>query len=116
MQRAAEAAGLGLDRIDDLLLAVSEAATNAVEEHLRAGVDEPVEVGCTTTRAWFEVNVRDRGRGFDVGAVPVREPLVNPSGLDVERGWGIQLMRELVDEVAYEVSADGTIVRLRVAR
>jgi serine/threonine-protein kinase RsbW len=111
--RAAQAAGLDPDRTDDLVVAVSEACTNALEAQQRAGVTTPIEIGCRIVRAALEVVVLDRGNGFVPESIAPRPPLAHPGHLDVERGWGIQLMRSLVDELEFIGTADGTVVVLR---
>jgi serine/threonine-protein kinase RsbW len=113
-RRASQAAGLGRDRIDDLVVAVSEAVTNALEAHLEAGVTDHVEVTFGRHDEMFEVRVRDRGSGFTPDDVPTRPPQTDPRHLDVERGWGIQLNRQLVDELTFDTTGPGTTVCLRV--
>lgn len=112
---AATAAGLPPDRVDDLLVALSEAVTNALEAQLHAGVTAPIHVDCRVAHRLFEVIVRDRGEGFVPDALPARPPVTDPRHLDLERGWGIQLMRALVDEVVFDVTGPGTAVRLRMS-
>ena len=118
-RRAASAAtartGVQPDRIDDLVIAVSEACTNAIEAQARAGVATPIEVIYGRSDMLFEVQVRDRGDGFAPGSLPVRPPLEDPDHLAIERGWGIQLMRELVDELVFDLTDRGTRVLLRVS-
>lgn len=115
VQRAATDAGMHPDRVDDLLVAVSEACTNALEANQRAGCEDPLVVTCTVGPDVFEVCVTDCGAGFEPALLPVRPPLTDPGHLDVERGWGIQLMRELVDELDYDSTEAGTTVCLRMA-
>ncbi|HYD10955.1 MAG TPA: ATP-binding protein [Acidimicrobiales bacterium] len=114
VRRAAVHAGLGGDRIDDMLVAVSEACTNALEANQRAGSTQPLLVTITVTQTSIEVCVTDTGSGFQPDALPQRPPLADPGHLDIERGWGIQLMRELVDELVYDVTGPGTTVCLRM--
>ena len=109
---SAWAAGLSADAIDDLLVAVSEACTNAIEAQLEAGVPEPIVVRCARTTPELVVEVQDRaGGGFDPQCLVAR-----PTQLDAERGWGVQLMGELVDRLELVPVADGTIARLTVSR
>ena len=116
VRRAAADAGISRDRIDDLVVAVSEACTNALEAQLRAGARNPIEVTCEASVSVFEVQVRDRGDGFDPSLLPARPPLTDPRHLDVERGWGIQLMRQLVDDLVFDLTGEGMCVRLRLSR
>ena len=113
--RAARAAGLSKDCVDNLVIAVSEACTNAVEAQLAAGKPDDVQVRCRVTNTPFVIEVEDRaGPGFNAADVPVRPPLGDPRHLDVERGWGIQLMRQRVDRLEYFAGPAGSIARLEV--
>jgi serine/threonine-protein kinase RsbW len=115
--RAARAAGLGDDRIDNLLIAASEACTNAMEAQMHAGVTSPMSLRCGVFAQELRVEIEDcAGGGFDEGEIAPRPPRNDPGHLDVERGWGIQLMRELVDRVEFEHCPDGTLVRLVMRR
>ena len=114
VRRSAAQAGLSTDRIDDLVVAVSEACTNAMEAQLRARTWSPIDVVCQVTGTTFEVQVRDHGEGFEPESLAPRPPFTDPHHLDVERGWGIQLMRQLVDELVFDVTGGGMCVRLRM--
>lgn len=100
------------DRIDDLKLAVSEACTNAIEAHGAADLSDHVLVRWTEGEDRLEVEVEDRGKGFDPDALPEHPPVTDPERLNFERGLGIPLIRTLVDEVAFSPLAEGTLVRL----
>ena len=115
VRACAERLELSADRTDDLLIAVSEACTNAMEAQASAGVDEPVIVRCVLLAQANElaIEIEDRaGAGFDERTITPRPPRHDPGHLDVERGWGIQLMRELVDRVEFDHTPTGTVVRL----
>ncbi len=107
--------GIDDDRLEDLRLAVSEACTNAVEAHLADGADQRVVLRCVLEGDALEVHVEDSGTRLDaVPTVPGAEGLEDGA----ERGWGLQLIRALVDDVAYSATDDGggTAVRLLVRR
>jgi anti-sigma regulatory factor (Ser/Thr protein kinase) len=76
----------------------------------------PLAVRCTTTPTALEVEVIDCGDGFEPGDVHQRPPLEHPGHLDRERGWGVHLMRVLVDDLEFDLTGTGTTVRLRIAR
>jgi len=96
--------GIGEDEASDLVLAVSEAVNNSVEHAYPGPARGTVEV-----RAQFghdgsvEVDVTDHGRWR-----------VPPPALTM-RGRGLLLMRESVDSVEIDRSANGTTVHLRRA-
>jgi serine/threonine-protein kinase RsbW len=103
------------DRISDLRLAVSEACTNAIEAHAgHNGSDDRIVIRCDLAADRVEVEVQDRGGGFDptsVGELPAAE---DPSRLDHESGLGISLMRTVTDETEFRAEPGGTSVRLVV--
>ena len=103
---------LAEDRIDDLKLAVSEACTNAIEAHADVDAAERVTLRWSEGDDRLQVQIDDRGPGFDPGQLPEHPPVTDPERLNFERGLGIPLIRTLVDEVAFDPSEVGTSVRL----
>lgn len=108
VQTVAGHTGLSDGRVDDAVLALSEALTNAVRAHTRVGCSEHILVTFGVADDAFEISVEDRGDGFDPlhGHTPVWD-----DGLE-ETGRGIPLMWALADEAAVK-SADGTSIQLR---
>ncbi len=113
-ETAAVDSGLDAERIADLRLAVSEAVTNAIEAQAISGVDDRVLVRCNLAAEQMEIEVTDRGEGFDLDGVRVLPDVESPERLEYESGLGLSLMRRLADEATIETSADGTAVRLVV--
>jgi anti-sigma regulatory factor (Ser/Thr protein kinase) len=85
---------------DELLLALDEAATNAIL--YGSGGGDPIQVAVRVGDAWVEVTVVDRG--------PTKPP--RPSSAS-GGGWGLWLCCCLVDEVRLERVEGGTRVTLR---
>jgi len=104
--------GLDDDRVEDLRIAVSEACTNAVEAHQTDHVGRHVVLRCFAGPSNLEVRIEDSGGGFDPGAVANRTTNGEGDDLVAERGWGIQLIRALVDDVDFASAPSGTAVRL----
>lgn len=105
--------GIDDDRLEDLRIAVSEACTNAVESHRVDGVEQRVVLRCVLEGDALEVHVEGNGPGFDAsnpGAVGLED--------GTEQGWALQLIRALVDDVAFSTAdgGTGTSVRLLVRR
>ncbi|WP_177221257.1 ATP-binding protein [Lentzea xinjiangensis] len=97
--------GFGDDEASDLVLAVSEAVNNSVEHAYPGPARGTVEVRAhAAPDGSVQVDVTDHGRWR-----------VPPPALTM-RGRGLLLMRESVDEVEIDRSANGTTVRLRRAR
>ena len=92
--------GIDDDRLEDLRLAVSEACTNAVEDRVAGG--HRVVLSCTLDEDHLEVRIEDATDGFSAEAI-------------AERGWGLQLITALVDDVAFSRANGGTAVILRMA-
>ena len=99
----ARSAALDADTTDDLLLAVGEAAANAVE-HAYGGTPGRLRVDATVVGGErVAVTVADEGRWRTAPADP---------GF---RGRGLQLLRELsAGSVAVERGTQGTVVRLAI--
>ena len=95
-----EALRLDGSRVDDVVLAVGEAAANAIE-HAYRGADGRVKLKAYVSERHLVVEVRDCGR-WRLGGDP-------------ERGRGLGIMRALVDRVSIESTRGGTSVRLELA-
>jgi serine/threonine-protein kinase RsbW len=107
----AEHIGMSPDRIDEVRMAVVEACINALE-HSRA-VDREVfvtfEVLGDKEPEKLRITVRDSGVGF------APEDLTEPTIEDKlksqrKRGWGLKIIRGLMDEVEIHSNSEGTTV------
>ena len=99
---AGQLAGFGPEDVYDLKLAVTEAATNVVR-HAEVG---SFRIEYRVLPGIVEVTVTDAGGGFDVGEL---------SGKPGEHGgFGLTVIRGLVDDVTVDSTAEGT--RLRMVR
>ena len=107
---------LSPERLDDLRLALTEACSNAVKVHRPDALSDPVVVTCHIDDEVVQVDVRDRGPGFDPDALaPLPEP-EDPERLQHEHGLGVELIRTLADDVTFRAEADGTVVEIWVKR
>lgn len=93
--------------VRDILIAVSEAATNALKHGSPGDERDEIAVRCHAEADRLVIDVMDQGRGFDPLAVPV--PVAEQLR---EGGMGIFFMRTLMDEVSFDCSSGGTTVRL----
>jgi serine/threonine-protein kinase RsbW len=91
-----------------VLLAVGEAAANAARHGRRASGRSEIRVGVKLDATDVIVTIADDGGGFDMEEVSARQQDRYAAG-----GRGLYLMKELMDEVVFESSAQGTKVVIR---
>ena len=110
LRRAVRASlrGVSDEVADDVVLALNEAATNAVLYGSRGG--QPVEVAVHVTHDWVEASVLDHGPEPPPGLHAAADTDELRAG-----GRGLWLLRRLVDEVRLERVKPGTRVTLRRA-
>ena len=111
--QTAEAVGafmnLAEEKVEEVKLALIEACINAFE-HSQAK-DRRLQIDLEAGEKELVVKVSDRGHGFDI--VSVREDLDRRrSDGNKKRGWGLELMRQLMDEVDLQSGSDGTTITL----
>jgi serine/threonine-protein kinase RsbW len=107
--------GMTRDKIDEIKLALVEACINAFEhaecrdEQLHLTFRLGREPG---GREWLEVEVLDRGRGFDHARV--EKPSVEKTfASHRKRGWGLQIIKSLMDEIDITSGDWGTRILMR---
>lgn len=103
------------DKIDEMRMAVVEACINAFE-YSNAN-DERVRVGFKIlgTRQQplgLQITVRDNGVGFAPEKVP-KPDLGKTFRGEGKRGWGLEIIHGLMDEVDIESGPEGTSVIMR---
>lgn len=97
--------GVDPDAIQDVALALTEAAANVVKH---SGAGDQYEVHLVLADKLCEIRVVDTGHGFDSTSLGVA--MAGPSD---EQGRGMALMAALVDSVRFESKPEaGTIVHL----
>lgn len=107
----AESMKMSPDRIDEVRMAVVEACINALEHshsHARE-VFVTFEVLGEKDPEKLRITVRDTGIGFapeSVGDPRIEDKLL----AERKRGWGLKIIRGLMDEVEIRSGVEGTIV------
>ncbi len=100
----ADACGFPKEAIADIRLAAGEALSNAVE-HATPPRSRRIVVDCSFDGRDLAIEVSDGGPGFPA---PLDRPNVEPDNRG--RGFGIFLMRRLMDDVSF--NRNGSVVRL----
>jgi serine/threonine-protein kinase RsbW len=89
-------------------ISIVEAGTNAIQHGCRNGGECQVHMHFQVDPEALTVTVHDPGPGFDPVVLP--DP-TSPENLLKERGRGIYIMRQMMDEVEFRFD-HGTTVRL----
>lgn len=109
------AVDLGLDeeKINGLLLAVTEATTNAIIHGNKNNSLKLVRIHVTVENSTLIIKIKDEGNGFDPSIVP--DP-TNPENLLKDSGRGLYLMRVYMDELNINFTPEGTetILKLKI--
>jgi serine phosphatase RsbU (regulator of sigma subunit)/anti-sigma regulatory factor (Ser/Thr protein kinase) len=109
MDRVAEAvAGLGIAsaRLEQLKTAVSEAAMNAIEYGSQNDPTIPIAVEAVVEADDLVVRITDRGLGGPLGDAEEPDIEKKLAGEQKPRGWGLFLIKHMVD--AMEITTHGT--------
>ncbi|MGB3216448.1 MAG: SpoIIE family protein phosphatase, partial [Anaerolineae bacterium] len=102
MERVVAAvAGLGLsaDRLERLKTAVGEATMNAMEHGNRYDPEKPVAIQVRADADELIVSISDHGGGQPIPEVDTPDLEAKLAGLQSPRGWGLFLIRSMVDDM-----------------
>ena len=96
-----EAIGVPPQRVNDLKTVVTEACNNVVLHAYEGAEEGPLEVSAFTSESRIEIEVRDRGRGFQPS-----------SGMDDEPSLGLAplIVRQVFGEIEALRASGGTIL------
>jgi len=100
-QVAAAVAVLDLptDRLERLKIAVGEATMNAMEHGNRYDPDLPVAIQVRASSERLTVSITDHGGGQAIPEADAPDLEAKLAGLQSPRGWGLFLIRSMVDEM-----------------
>jgi serine/threonine-protein kinase RsbW len=105
----AQKMGFDANRVQDIVQALTEACVNSI---LYSTTEDDIEVMVTALHGSLVLEVRDRGPGFNPDDVPSPDfDLISQIGVK-NGGFGIHMIKSLVDEVEIESSANGTTIRM----
>jgi len=105
--------GLSDEQLSVLLLAVTEAATNAIIHANKCDPSKLVKIHAQINDSKLIIKIKDEGKGFDPSKLP--DP-TEPENLLKDSGRGVYLMKVYMDEVKYNITPTGleTILILNI--
>ncbi|MCH7722367.1 MAG: ATP-binding protein [Bacteroidetes bacterium] len=92
------------DQLANVLLAVTEATTNAIIHANKCDQSKMVTIDVKVNETKLVVKIKDEGEGFDPADIP--DP-TEPENLLNESGRGVYLMRVYMDNVEYNRTPSG---------
>jgi serine/threonine-protein kinase RsbW len=95
------------DMFGNMLVAITEAVTNAIYHGNKGDASKKVSVSFTAANGLLVFTIADEGHGFDYYNLP--DP-TSPENLEKECGRGIFLMKHLTDQLIF--SENGRVVEL----
>jgi len=101
--------GLEEGKIEEVKMALIEACINAIEHS--QSKDRRLQIVFDVSDATLTIVISDRGHGFDIETAQEKRRQRRESG-QRQRGWGLQLMEELMDEVDIQSDPNGTTITL----
>ena len=104
--------GFTEDRVEDLKTAVEEACINSIEHGNKQKGDSKVLVELIADEYKLQVDIHDRG---DKIPDDIQEPDIDAkiAKKQVPRGWGLFLIKNLMDKVEFEWSPEtGNVTRM----
>ena len=96
--------GVSDERMNGLLLSVTEATTNAIIHGNKCNLDKKVYINVFVEEGNIIIKVKDEGDGFDPGSVP--DP-TEPQNLLKDSGRGVYLMKVYMDDLKYNATPEG---------
>jgi serine/threonine-protein kinase RsbW len=97
--------GLNEEQLATLLLAVTEATTNAIIHANKCDKTKMVKVDVEVKDSKLTIKIIDEGRGFDPTKIP--DP-TQPENILKDSGRGMYLMKVYMDELKYNITPNGT--------
>lgn len=106
MAEAVRELNLRPDRLERLKTAVAEATMNAMEHGNKFQADVPVNFIVRASNRKVSVLITDQGGGQPIPEAPTPDLEAKLAGMQTARGWGLFLIKNMVDEM--NVTSDAT--------
>ena len=101
--------GLDHNKVDEIKIAVVEACINAFEHSKSA--EQRISVSFSMDEKGLMISINDGGDGFDMDDAMAKIAEKRSEGVG-DRGWGLTLIHELMDEVSIASTDNGTLVKM----
>jgi len=92
------------EKLTNVLLAVTEATTNAIIHANKCNKNKKVTIDALVENSKLIIKIKDEGEGFDPSSIP--DP-TEPENLLKDSGRGIYLMRVYMDDLQYNRTPSG---------
>ena len=109
LQRIGKENNLERIKLNNLILSLNEATTNAMLHGNRGQINKKVKISVKINESELKAIIKDEGKGFDPSQVP--DP-TRPENLYKESGRGLYIMNTCMDELNYNFSPRGTELTL----
>lgn len=100
------------DKLNNLALSFSEAASNSVVHGNKLDKNKKVRIIVKINDEKMTVVIKDEGKGFDMNSVP--DP-TKPENILKDSGRGIHIMRSFLDDLRYNFTPEGTETILEIS-
>ena len=104
------------DRLHGLTTAVAEATMNAIEHGNQNRPDVPVAIQVLVCDTALRVRITDQGGGRAIPLVAAPDLMAKLAGRQTPRGWGLFLIRRLVDDLQVSSAAGERTIDLMLYR
>ena len=108
-QAVADYLDLDEEKTAEVTMALIEACINAFEHG--KSEDNNVYIRFILQEKALIIEIKDKGKGFDSTKVEIPD-IEKKLHSQRKRGWGLKLMRELMDDVVIDSGKDGTTITM----
>jgi serine/threonine-protein kinase RsbW len=92
-------------KLNNLVLSINEATTNAMLHGNKGQIEKKVKIAISVNNSKIKAVIKDEGKGFDPTKVP--NP-TRPENLFKESGRGLYIMKTCTDIMNYNFTSEGT--------
>ncbi|MDE3230171.1 MAG: SpoIIE family protein phosphatase [Chloroflexota bacterium] len=108
--------GLTRKRVEELKTAVAEATMNAMEHGNQYQADKPVVVSVSASPTTIRVSIRDHGGDRVIPEAHTPDIEAKLAELQTPRGWGLFLIKSLVDDIHDTSDGEFHVLELLMSR